>query len=298
MTLSEAPAPAPEPVRISCDDGFDLAGRFYRSAATRPSRGAVLVSGATGVPQGFYSAFAAHLASRGFPTLTYDYRGVGSSRPGSLRGFDARMQDWARRDASAALAWLRQREARPLFLVGHSLGGQLVGLVRGHEELRAILSVATSTGTWWEMSGSYRIFCAFVWYILAPLGLGLAGYLPARRLGLGEDLPAGVAREWSRWCRSADYFGRHLPPEDLQAMRDVRQPWRSIAFTDDPIANRTTVPALLSFYPNASLDSRFVAPHEIGASRIGHLGFFSRRRGDRLWPLAVEFLEAYSGPPG
>lgn len=253
----------------------------------------MLLSGATGVPQGFYAAFAAHLASRGFPTLTYDYRGIGGSRPSSLRGFEARMQDWARLDASAALTWLKEREHGPLFLVGHSVGGQLVGLVHGHERLRANLAVATSTGTWWKMSGSYRLFCAFVWYVFAPPALGLAGYLPARRIGAGEDLPAGVAREWSRWCRSEDYFGRHLPTEDLQAMSDVRQPWRSIAFTDDPIANRTTVPALLSFYPSVHLESRFVAPREIGASRIGHLGFFSRRLGDRLWPLAVEFLEAH-----
>jgi predicted alpha/beta hydrolase len=252
----------------------------------------VLLSPATGVPQGYYSAFAAHLAGHGFATLTYDYRGIGRSRPESLRGFPARMQDWGRLDASAALNWLAEREAGPLFLLGHSVGGQLVGLLHGRERLRAVLAVAVSTGTWWQMSGTYRLFCAFVWYGFAPLALRLLGYLPARVLGAGEDLPPGVTREWSRWCRSGDYFGRHLPPEDLAAMRELRLPWRSLAFTDDPIANRSTVPALLRFYPNVRLESSFLEPREIGAPGIGHLGFFSRRLGDRLWPRAVEFLEA------
>ena len=108
-----------EPVHITTDDGFALAGNHH--PARGDSKGWVVINSAMGVEQGFYSAFAAHLAERGFDALTFDYRGVAQSRPAPHEPFG--LLTWAERDIEAALKWALARG--PAFFVGHSLGTQL-----------------------------------------------------------------------------------------------------------------------------------------------------------------------------
>ncbi|MEM8931402.1 MAG: alpha/beta hydrolase, partial [Acidobacteriota bacterium] len=75
---------------FSARDGHPLVGTLFES--DEPPRLALVVNSGTGIPRRFYARFAAHAAARGFVVLTYDYRGIGGSRPNSLRGFEARMQ--------------------------------------------------------------------------------------------------------------------------------------------------------------------------------------------------------------
>ena len=100
----------------------------------------MLINSATAVPRKIYRGFAGYLARRGCAVLTYDYRGIGDSRqkalvgynqPKSLVGFKASMSDWAALDVTAAVAWMRERYKHlPLTYVGHSFGGQALGLLR------------------------------------------------------------------------------------------------------------------------------------------------------------------------
>ena len=278
------------PVTFRAADGVTLAGEAF--APPGPARGAVLLSSATGAPKEFYRRYAAHLAIRGFHVLTYDYRGIGCSRPRSLRGFPARMRDWGRLDMTAALDELERRaEGAPLFLLGHSVGGQLAGLIDGVERFRAVVSVASSVGYWRWMKGSYRWYCAALWYGWVPLTTALLGYAPARMVGQGEDLPLGIVREWSRWCRTPGYFGDHFEAADLALYDRVRVPWLSLAFTDDPISNERTVPPLLAFYRNARVESRMVAPADLGCRTVGHFGLFLPRNSGPLWDVPVAHFE-------
>ena len=87
-----------------------------------------MIQAATGVKQEYYARFAAYLAGRDFTVLTFDYRGIGRSRPASLRGFTATMSDWALLDAAAALDFLESNShAGKILAVGHSFGGQEIG---------------------------------------------------------------------------------------------------------------------------------------------------------------------------
>ena len=55
---------------------------------------------------------------------------TGYNQPKSLVGFKASMSDWAALDVTAAVAWMRERyKTLPLTYVGHSFGGQALGLL-------------------------------------------------------------------------------------------------------------------------------------------------------------------------
>jgi predicted alpha/beta hydrolase len=80
----------PQALRIAAADGYSLGATLFAPVAPK----GVVVNAAMGVKRGFYARFGAHLAARGFTVVTYDYRGIGDSRPARLRGLSARLQDW------------------------------------------------------------------------------------------------------------------------------------------------------------------------------------------------------------
>ncbi|MDX1375335.1 MAG: alpha/beta fold hydrolase [Burkholderiales bacterium] len=279
-----------EAIEIETRDGVRLGATLFRpdKAAAR----AVAIQAATGVKQTYYADFAAYLAARGFMVLTYDYRGIGRSRPASLKGYPATMRDWAERDVPAALEHLeRAAPGARLMAVGHSFGGQIYGLLPQRERIAAALLVGAQSGYWRHWPGMQRAGMWVFTHLLIPGLTRLQGYAAASRIGMGEDLPAGVALEWVRWCRHPEYVVGVLGAHADYAR--FRAPLLVISPTDDRYAPPAAVEALRSLYPAAEVEIRRVTPREVGAQRIGHFGFFREPFRDTLWREAADWLEAH-----
>lgn len=283
-----------ENVSIRCADGFVLSGIWSPASGGEDDRLLVLNSG-TGIPKEFYLRFATHAASLGFWTLIYDYRGIGGSRPESLKGFQATMSDWGKLDMGAALAFAAAKMPRAKrYVIGHSVGGQLLPLSDHAQTIDAAALITSSTGSWTQMQTfGYRMFCALLWYGVVPATTSVLGYLPAKSLRQGEDLPLGVAREWGAWCKRDDYFARVMPKEMLERYASFRAPIWSLSFTDDPIANSMTVPALLSHYTHAPITRAHLTPKEVDLREVGHLGFFTRKAA-HLWNGPLDWFRSHS----
>lgn len=281
-----------EPVTIPARDGYALAAE-HLAPEDRPPRAAVVIASATGVPRRLYAAFAAYLAEAGFAVLTFDYRGIGGSRPERLRGFRAAMHDWGELDLAGVIDWTSARHpALPLLVVGHSVGGQLVGFAPNADRVTALLTVAAQSGYWGHWSGRDRLWLLANWYLVMPVLTTLCGYMPMRRLGQGEDLPAEVAREWARWGRHPDHLLIHARARGLDGHRRFAAPIRAYALADDDYAPPRAVGALLEFYASAPRELRVVAPADLGLSELGHFAVFKERFRDSLWREWREWLLA------
>jgi len=275
----------PREKSITAADGYALGATVYGERAKR----AVLVMAASGVPQGYYARFATYLAARGFRVLTFDYRGIGRSLTGKVRSLDARMRDWAQLDGAAALAALD--DAEKVLVVGHSFGGQSLGLLPGRERIAAALVVGSQSGYWRNWTALGR---AWMWpaaHVVLPGISHLLGYFPGSRLGFGEDLPKGVALEWASWCRHPTYLIGALGVEQDYARFSA--PIRAYAVSDDNFAPPSAVQALLELFPAARSEMRRVTPRELGVKSIGHFGFFRERFRDTLWPEAGDWLDRH-----
>src|SRR5262245_61374764 len=72
-------------IAVPAEDGRRLAASLFvplgGAAATAPL---TIIAGGTGITRRYYARFAAYLADRGRPTLTFDYRDTGGSRSGPL----------------------------------------------------------------------------------------------------------------------------------------------------------------------------------------------------------------------
>ncbi len=273
---------------IAARDGYALAATIYAPHAT--PRGAVLINSATAVPRKIYRGFATYLAQQGFTVLSYDYRGTGGSRPPSLRGFPARMRDWAALDVAAAIDHMRQVWPRlPLNVVGHSFGGQAVGLVPNNTEISRVLLVASQAGYWGLLHSPerYRVYL-MLRLIGAPLARML-GYMPGR-LGIGEDLPRDVFLEWTGWVMNRRYFFDDRTLEALENFPRYRGALRAICLTDDPWATAPAVDLLCSGFTGTVAERIDIRPEAVGAGKIGHFGFFRGEHRDTLWRDAAGWL--------
>jgi predicted alpha/beta hydrolase len=93
----------------------------------------------------------------------------------------------------AALDWLVQRtRAEQVLLLGHSAGGQMLGLLPNHR-VAQVVGVAVSRGWFGGMRPAFRLASRAVLRGVIPLGIRFKGYAPCTALRLGENLPARAA---------------------------------------------------------------------------------------------------------
>ena len=273
---------------IAARDGYALAATVF--APHDPPRGAVLINSATAVPRKIYRGFASYLAQQGFAVLTYDYRGIAGSRPPSLRGVKVRMRDWAALDVAGAIDHMRHVWPKlPLSAVGHSFGGQAVGLAPNNGEITRALLVAAQAGYWrlFHSPERYRVY-AMLRLLGAPIAR-LVGYMPGR-LGIGEDLPRDVFLEWTGWVMQPRYFFDDKTLVALENFPRYRGALRAICVTDDPWATAPAVDLLCSGFTGTHPERIDIRPADVGAAKIGHFGFFRLEHRDTLWRDAATWL--------
>jgi len=244
------------------------------------------------VKRRYYDRFARYLADDGFAVITYDYRGVGDSAHTPIRKVDASMRQWGELDQPAVLDYARRSEPNvPLMVIGHSVGGQLFGLLRNPPPVDRVLMVAAQHNYYglWRMRE--RIVLWALWTLVMPVASRTLGYFPGSRVALGEDLPRGVALEWARWCRSPGALVEAVGGDARERFEHYNGPILALSFDDDyRFAPPQAVDALLALYTNARSSHRHLTAASLGLSRVGHFGFFRDPARERGWAIARDWL--------
>lgn len=301
MNLNDAPTgmPASTPTLIQSEpfvepasDGHPIGGFTWRHVRTDIERPVVIINAATSLRCRYYSRFADYLFANGLDVITYDYRGIGESRRGSLRGFKASWSDWGVLDFEA-IVQRTQREfpGQPIDVVGHSFGGCAAGLGASGAVIRRIVTVGAQFAYWRDYEAKSRWRMLAKWHVVMPLVTVLCGYFPGKRLGWLEDTPAGVVRDWSTPTPRYETrpSGRSLG--ELPFSR-VKAQLLAISITDDPFGTVAATERLLSYFDGSERTHLRIAPEDIGKKQIGHFAYFRSEYQDRLWPIALAWLQS------
>jgi predicted alpha/beta hydrolase len=293
---------------IVATDGYRLAARLWSGSEQSLPVTVALINAGAGIGSNYYDRFARFLAQCGVATLVYDYRGIARSRPRSLRGFVASVEDWGSKDCAAVLQWMATRfPGARRAVIGHSVGGFVTGFVTNGRMIDRMLLVGAHTGYWRDYAASARLGMYLLWHTLMPALTHVVGYFPGRRLRLLEDLPAGVALEWAN-RRKADFWW-NLHTEDgapdqpriddaIARFMSIRAPTLALTCSDDVFATEAATNRILRLYGNCPATRLVVGPGDVGGQKIGHFGFFRSRFRDTLWPQAVKWLRAESAVEG
>ncbi|MGE8188791.1 alpha/beta hydrolase family protein [Pseudomonas sp. NPDC086278] len=287
--------PPGAPFKERAADGFVLGGFTWRHALPHSMRPVVIINAATSVRCRHYSRFADYLFANDFEVITYDYRGIGESRPASLKNFNASWTDWGALDFEAMLK-RAQREfpGQPIDVVGHSFGGCAAGLGASGQSIRRLVTVGAQFAYWRDYVPAHRWRMFGKWHVVMPLMTMLYGYFPGKRLGWLEDTPAGVVRDWST---PTARFEERPSGRALQAktgglpFASVSARTLAISISDDPYGTISAIERLLDYFTNSSNTHLRIAPQDIGEAEVGHFAFFRSAYQATLWPIALSWLQ-------
>ena len=284
-------------VRFPALDGYTLGGNLFEPSRSRDFATAVVLSSGGGILAAKYARFASFLAARGIPVLTYDYRGIGDSRPHKLRGFRAVAEDWSELDCAGAIAHLRRSYANAtLVAVAHSIGALITGGAPNVAEIGRYVFICPHTGYYRDYLLKYQLPMAGLWHGVMPALTRVFGYFPARHLRLGEDIPAGIALQWA--ARHSPEFLPEATAQDASRARammarykSVNGPALAVGFRDDAFATVRGMRRLLASFPNLRAEMMVISPKDVHMRSIGHFGFFRREAAVAIWPRVFPFID-------
>ena len=208
---------------------------------------------------------------------------------------DASLISWGRHDMPAVLDALQDEFTDATYhLIGHSAGGQLIGLMPNYQSIASVFNVACSSGRIKNMDMPYKLKAIGFMEAFIPLTNLTLGYTPSDKIGMGEPLPRGVARQWREWCNGAGYiktaFGKSIHTHFYD---EIDMPALWLGFSDDEIANSKNMDDMIRVFTKMPVEKHFLDPKDFGLNSIGHMRYFSSRtnaKAPKLWQMAIDWL--------
>jgi len=277
-------------LEILASDDFPLPAILVEP--TIPSKGVILLCTGLGIPKEFYERYVDFLGQQGYTALVFDYRGINLSDKNLANSEGVNLRNWGVKDMVGATNWLHQKYPhQKLYLFGHSIGGQVAGLMENHALINRYFFFCSTTGHHSVFDLSMRAFSWFMFHLHIPITSRIFGYMPPSLTYRGVSIAKGVALEWARWSRKRDYisafFGKTIAN---QYYADIQQSIDWMYFKDDPIATQKAVGTMMDYYSNAIITPHLMDSSEMGLPRIGHSGFFTRKA-KKIWSYPLDILE-------
>ncbi len=279
-----------ESLSLKSKDGFCISATLFEPE--RCISRLLVINSATGVKQQVYFSFANYMASFGYTVITYDYRGIGESKPASMRAFRATMRDWGSLDFRAVTEFVQNRfPTFRKYCLGHSVGALILGMNPDSLLFRRFVFIGTQKA----FVGNLSLRTAALGYLgfafLLPLTTALWGYFPAHRFGLGESLPTGTAHDWRTLVIHRKSTNKLLQRNGENFASSLNQGVLVVRAEDDTWLTDKAVRKLMEeTYPNMTPTYRLLHTSESANREIGHINFF-RNYNRNLWKVVLDYLE-------
>ncbi len=193
---------------------------------------------AMGVAASFYTPFAEALANAtaGVAVLA-DLRGQGEGIALARRGARFGYHEIVAQDIPVLIAAIgAQFPGRPIYLVGHSLGGQLGSLAAVHAPgLAGLILVASGTAHYRAWPSALRWRAGLTVQAIRAVSALLPWY-PGRLLGFGGDQPRRLMADWSYNATTGRYRCAGSKIDYEEALHDIVLPVLSVEIRGDPVA--------------------------------------------------------------
>jgi predicted alpha/beta hydrolase len=262
----------------------------YAFYPEKSSKRLLLINSATGVKQQVYFSFAKYFCEQGFTVVTYDYQGIGLSKPAKLSGFSASMRTWGSEDYQALTDYIKMNfMGYRKYCLGHSVGALIIGMNKDSEMFEKFIFVGTQNAFTGNLRLKTKIEAYLGFGIVQPLTTACLGYFPAHWFGLGESLPKNCAYDWRTLILNKKSTNRLLEKTDNYS-ENLTQEVFVIRAQDDVWLTEKGVENLLdTTYPNLKPTYRLIRTCESEKGEIGHINFF-RTYNKGLWYIVLNEL--------
>jgi len=275
-------------IKLTAPDHFSITAHLFMPGTSNGRL--LLINSATGVKQHMYFAFARYFSEKGFTVITYDYRGIGLSKPARMKGFKASMRIWGSVDYKVLTDYIKTHfNDYKKYCLGHSVGALILGMNEDSAIFDELVFVGTQNAFIGNLKFGTKIEALLGFGIAQPLVTGLMGYFPANWFGLGESLPKNCAFDWRTLILNRKSTNRLLEKTDDHS-KDLIQNVLVIRAEDDAWLTEKGVKSLLNeTYPNLRPAYRLIKTSESEQQKIGHVDFF-RSYNKKLWDIILNKL--------
>lgn len=251
----------------------------------------LLINSATGVKQQIYFTFAKYFAEKGFIVITYDYKGIGESKPAKLKGFKCSMRIWGTEDFKTVTDFMKINYPKQRkFCLGHSVGALIIGMNEDSQIFEKFIFVATQDAYIGNLNLKVAATAVLGFGVAVPILTEFFGYFPAHRFGLGESLPKGVAYDWQTLILNKDSTSRLYDKIEKDFSKNLIQETILIHAEDDHWITQKGMESLMNrVYPNIKKTYREIKISESPKKEIGHVNFFRSFNRD-LWNIVLNEL--------
>lgn len=277
-------------VSLQTADGATLSAKLF--LPDQPNNKLLIVNSATGVRQQLYFALATYLNGFGVSVITYDYRGIGESKPQNLKGFSASMRVWGTEDFPAVCRYAAAHfPGYEMFLLGHSVGALIVGMDEHAAVFKKYIFLATQDAYYRHLPLKIALTALLGFGVALPLLTKMMGYFPSQFFGLGEPLPTGVAMDWRTLILHPKSTSRLYEKISTDYSKSMTQETVILFAEDDPWVKRKGMESLMTrVYANLKTKFVEIPTAESPEKHIGHVSFFRSYNGP-LWGYIARELQ-------
>lgn len=281
------PAATPESLRLQRQEGTSFALQVYPAAdAAAP---AILIQPAMGVKAGYYMPLAHALREAGHHVAVAELRGheeSGGRKP--ARDYDFGYHEMLTEDWPQAIAAVKARfPGTPLYLLGHSLGGQVSMLYAGRhpDQIAGLILIAISS-VHWKLWGF-----AFLLYSQATVLVStLLGHFPGKIFKFAGREARAVIADWARQARTGDFRIGRPPVSHKDALAGVTLPVLAISLQGDFFAPKHAADDLIGKMPRAQLSRHHLDPKAMGIDGVDHFRWV--RKPQVVLPTVLHWLNS------
>ncbi len=284
----------PEAIHVTTDGNVTFVIRLLEH--DDPTVPVVLILPAMGMKAKFYRPLAKALFTAGLSAATCDLRAQGESTPGLREQPTFGYRELLEVDLPAILAALRARLPQaPVYLFGHSLGGQLALLYTASapKEIAGACVIATSSVYWRSFIPRHRLGALWKGQIIGLVSR-IRGYWPGGMV-IAAPMAGGVMTDWARHIRNGRYQPRGTTRDYNAALRTFDLPVLVISLDGDPLGPRSNVDFLCGKMSNARLTQWHI---EDGSGVTVHDHFAWIKSSDIIGSAAATWITEGSLPAG
>lgn len=204
--------------------------RFYTDDSAPP---VLMIHGSIENGRIFYSSsgkgLAPYLAKNGYDVFVVDLRGRGLSSPAISKGSKHGHRETLKDDFPAYINKIKEIKGDvPQHWIAHSWGGILIlaYLAKNFESVKIASMVFFATKRRLTVISLQRIWTMnIMWGLMAPLGIALRGYLPAKEYKAGSDNETKRSdRETNQWVKKKKWLDWYDKFDYAAALKKLQLP--------------------------------------------------------------------------
>ena len=254
---------------LATDGDYQVPVKAFINNAEEGSSASIVMLPALGVRAGYYEPLAEALYELGHHVYLAEQRGHGESALTPSRKVNYGFREMLEQDIATVVAAARENAPnRPVYLLGHSLGGHLACMYAGwrnnkDKNVDGVILAACATPWREAYSGSTARRLAFLYHFL-PISHGLLGYYPGHRLGFGGREARGMMNDWRELARTNIYRAKGMDVDFEAGIERFKGRILTLRMENDDFAPANAVAAVWQKFKNAKRSHRLFDEQKLG----------------------------------